>query len=106
MDNEAALFITKNHLSCSNFVEVCALLELYGIKLTEKELYLTKYSYYEMLETFCEVISKHLIEKVKRSKYYSIIMNESTDIGGRKELIIYIKYFDWTENVIHTYKVI
>jgi len=60
---KAALFITKNHLSCSNFVEVCALLQSYGIKLTEKELYLTKYGYYEMLKTFSEVISKHLIEK-------------------------------------------
>ena len=29
-------------------------------------------------------------------------MDESTDIGGIKELIIYIKYFDWTENVIQT----
>ena len=37
---------------------------------------------------------KEQIKRIKYSKYYNLVIDESTDIANQKELMIYIKYFD------------
>ena len=90
----AALFIVKHRLSCNRFVDICNLLKEYNIRLMDNDLYVIQYSFYEIMKTFSETIIKDLNERLKKSQYYSIIVDESTDITSTKELIIYVKYYD------------
>jgi len=102
---KAARFITEQRLPCSKFVDLCEFLRSYrsyGIKLTNNDLYVTSYGYYEILKTFSETTLKNIANKIKKNKFYSIIVDESTDISQSKELIVYVKYFDDQTNEIYT----
>jgi len=83
----AALLVTEHKLACKNFEALCDFLKYLGLKLMDNDLYKTSYGYYEILKTFSEVISSTLIEKIKQSQYFSIIVDESTDASKSKELL-------------------
>lgn len=98
----AALFITQHRMATTKFQPLCEFLQSYGIKLMQNELYMTRYGYYEILKSFNELIMTTMIKKIKESRWYSIIVDESTDITNTKELIVYAKYLDTTKNTIQT----
>ena len=49
-----------------------------------------------------EYLAKEQIKRVKESKFFSLIFDESPDPSSHKDLIIYIKYFDHLEFKIRT----
>ena len=64
-----------------------------------------RYGYVEILKIIkiiSEVILKQQIKRIKNSKQYSKIIDESTDISSHKVLLFYIKYYDDIESQIKT----
>ena len=96
------LFITKQRIAMSKFPTFCEFLKEMNVILTNNNLYQTRYGYVEILKTISEVILKEQIKRIKNSKQYSIIIDESTDMSSQKELLIYIKYYDDIESQIKT----
>ena len=80
----------------------CSFLKDLNIVLTENNLYQTRYGYVEILKIINEVILKEQVKRIKNSKHYSIIIDESTDITSQKEFMIFIKYYDDIEVQIKT----
>ena len=57
-----------------------------NLKLTDEDLYISRYDFLEMIKSMSEFVSKEQIKRVKRSKYFSLIFDKSTDTYSKKEL--------------------
>ena len=73
-----------------------------NLKSTDDDLYFSRYGFLEIIKSMSEYIVKEQIKRVKESKFFSLIFDESTDMTSHKDLIIYIKYFDHSEFKIRT----
>ena len=58
-----------------------------NVTLTNKNLYQMRYRYVEILKIISEVILKEQIKRIRNSKQYSIIIDESTGISSHKVLL-------------------
>jgi hypothetical protein len=91
----AAKFCVGCNLSIRSYPKVCQLLRNSGVRF-KTELYHTEYGFLELLNSASYVLKRKLEDKVKSSSFYSIIIDESTDISSTQELALIIRYFDKT----------
>ena len=88
------LFITQEKIAINKFPKFCHFIKDLGFKLTNSDLYMSRYGYLEILKCFDHNIKKQQLKRIQNSNFYSIVIDESTDLVFSKELIIYIKYYD------------
>lgn len=50
----------------------------------------------EVMEPIGNVIEKKIVEKIKYSKFYSILCDETTDISTEEQMTVCIRYIDLT----------
>ena len=79
------------------YQSLCKLIENFIISLPSK-IYQSIYAFKEILVTMSEVHFKELVKRIKRSPYFSIIDDESTDMASQNSLILYIRYYSDEEN--------
>ena len=48
----------------------------------------------EIIDVTCTLIRKHIIERVKKCRFYSVIADKVTDAANREQLSLVIRYFD------------
>jgi hypothetical protein len=60
--------------------------------------YCNYYGFRELLRSLSDSAFSLLVGKLRKSKYFSLIIDESTDITTTKTLIMYVRYFDFDEN--------
>ena len=48
----------------------------------------------EIIDVTCTLIRKHIVERVKKCRFYSVIADEMTDAANREQLSLVIRYFD------------
>ena len=48
----------------------------------------------EIIDVICTLIRKHIVERVKKCRFYSVIADEVTDAANREQLSLVIRYFD------------
>ena len=48
----------------------------------------------EIIDVICTLIRKHIVERVKKCRFYSVIADEVTDSANREQLSLVICYFD------------
>ena len=48
----------------------------------------------EIIDVICTLIRKHIVERVKKCRFYSVIADEVTDATNRKQLSLVVRYFD------------
>lgn len=49
-------------------------------------------SIHEMQEAICKVISSDVIKELKEAKFYSVLLDESTDISVQQNLLIFVRH--------------
>jgi len=54
----------------------------------------------EIIETIGDIIKNKIINRVKASKYYSILCDETTDISTKEQMTICIRYVDTSSLII------
>lgn len=86
-------FITKENLAMLKYPQLIKLSEEMGVKFPSN-CYQSIYAFKEMLFILSEVCFKKLIELVKQSPWFSILLDESTDIAAHKSVIIYIRFYN------------
>lgn len=86
-------FIAKENLAIVKYPQLIRLMKDMGFNFPSNT-YQTPYAFKEMLLTMSDQCFKILIERVKNSPYFSILVDESTDIETNKSFIIYIRYYD------------
>lgn len=48
----------------------------------------------EFHTTLAEQIEEDILEKIKKSNYYSVLVDETTDIRVREKMVLYVRYVD------------
>ena len=48
----------------------------------------------EIIDVICTLIRKHIVERVKKCRFYSVIADKVTDSANRKQVSLVIRYFD------------
>ena len=48
----------------------------------------------EIIDVICTLIRKHIVERVKKCRFYCVIADEVTDSAHREQLSLVIRYFD------------
>ena len=48
----------------------------------------------EIIDVICTLIRKHIVERVKKCRFYSVIADKVTNAANRKQLSLVICYFD------------
>ncbi|XP_061401029.1 52 kDa repressor of the inhibitor of the protein kinase-like, partial [Musca vetustissima] len=54
----------------------------------------------ELIEIIGEYIQMSIVEEVKRAVFFSVLADETTDISGKEQLSICIRFFDKASNKI------
>jgi len=88
------IFLCQEKLAYSKYPSLCKLTKSFGVKLTDEDLYISRYGCLEIIKAISECIWKRQVFKVKQARHFSLIIDESSDLVSQKELIIYVKYFD------------
>ena len=96
------LFFCKEKLASAKYPAFCRFIKDLGIKLTDDNLYHSRYGFMEIVKSANEIIWNKQVEKIKEAKFFSVIIDESTDICSQKELIVYVKYFDNKAHKVQT----
>ena len=94
-----AYTVAKTHLPISKYADLCKLQLCNDTKLTTK-LYQDDTACSVFLSIISRVLDKNLIEKLQKSTAVGIMIDESTDLGTEKHLIVYINYL--VDGVMHT----
>ena len=48
----------------------------------------------EIIDVICTLIRKHIVERVKKCRFYRVIADKVTDSANREQLSLVIRYFD------------
>ena len=48
----------------------------------------------EIIDVICTLTRKHIVQRVKKCRFYSVIADEVTDAANREQLHLVIRYFD------------
>lgn len=86
-------FIAKENLAIVKYPQLINLMKSMGVTFASN-CYQTIYAFREMLLILSEVRFKELVELIKKSPWFSIMLDESTDIAVNKSVIIYIRYYN------------
>ncbi|XP_063623118.1 52 kDa repressor of the inhibitor of the protein kinase-like [Cydia splendana] len=62
--------------------------------------YISKSTQNDLIECCGELISNKIVNKIKKSKYFTIIADETTDVSICEQLAVCIRYFDVDTNEI------
>ncbi|XP_053406405.1 SCAN domain-containing protein 3-like [Mercenaria mercenaria] len=88
----------KHELPKSAFKELIDLADNLNVELIKDKscepLYTSNYSLNEFHQSISDVIWEGKYEAIIRSQKYGLIIDESTDIGNKKQLLAYIQYLD------------
>jgi hypothetical protein len=90
-------FVCEHNLPISFFANLCKHLQKSG-HIYKNSLYMSHYGFMELCQASSTILKGAILDKVKKSPYYSLIIDESTDLVSTKELALMIRYFDHTEN--------
>ena len=90
----AAYNLAKRELPKEKFTHILDLLEMAGkdLKRDSTVNYTSNYSITEFQASCAQIILEDKLSALTDSPVYSIIIDESTDIGNRKRLLIYAQY--------------
>jgi hypothetical protein len=94
-------FCLDHDFSIVKFRDLCQFLGVMGTKF-KTSLYQTEYGFMEILISMSTILKKELLKRLKRSIYFSIMIDESTDVANVKELAIMVKYFDEEDLMVRT----
>ena len=94
-------YIIKENLAIVKYPTIIQLAKKLGVQFTNN-IYQSIFAFKEILKVLDESIFKSILTKIKLSPYFSIQIDESTDITSEKCLIIYITYFDSDLNIPST----
>ena len=53
----------------------------------------------ELLEGLADHIKENILDELRNSPFFSLLLDESTDVAVEKQLIIYGRYLDSTQTV-------
>jgi hypothetical protein len=98
---QTAKFCLDHNFSITTFKSLCSFLRELGIKF-KTTIYQSEYGFLEILNSMSSILKEDTIRKVKKSKFFSLMVDESTDIADTKELAIIVKYFDHDEYLVKT----
>jgi len=96
-------FLCQNLLSFNKFSDVTSLIfkQILPLILQDSSKNLEIEKHYEndnmcvqFVESISFVIERKVLENIKKSEYYSLLIDETMDISKKEQLIIYGKYFD------------
>jgi hypothetical protein len=90
---KVAYFIVKETLPFSKFLKLCKLLVDLKAYIT-KDLYYDDKSCADLIFCASSVIQKKVLERVKDSKYYGIMINESTNISVIGHLVVFASFIE------------
>jgi hypothetical protein len=86
-------FICDENLPISTFASLCAHLKRVG-HYYKSSLYMNHYGFMEICRAASSIFKEHLIENIKKSPFYSLILDETTDLMSVKELGVMVKFYD------------
>ena len=94
-------FLCKRKIAhTTNFEPLMNFAEYLGVKIKEKigtarnALYTSKQSIHEMIVVLAEVIENDILSKVRKSKFYSIMLDETTDCTVTEQLSVHVRFID------------
>ena len=86
-------FMEKECVPFHKFPSLCNLLVSYNAPMTSK-LYHDKKAYIEMVFGISSVIQRKVLEKVKDSTFFGLMIDESTDISVQGHLVVFVTYLE------------
>lgn len=90
---KCAYYLAKRELPKEEFPHIISLLSELGCQtLSDGNSYTCQKSVNEFQSVCAKVVSINVIEKVLNAGVFSLILDESTDRGNRKRLLVYIQY--------------
>ena len=91
---KAAYYLAKNELPKSHFHSVLELLTSVGVEVKQSSgaTYTSNQSVGDFQRAIASVIREETIEAIRNSGQYAITIDESTDRGNKKRLLIYVDY--------------
>ncbi|MCO5549887.1 hypothetical protein L7F22_003361 [Adiantum nelumboides] len=90
---KAAYFIGKNNLSFAMFPSLLKLMKDTGVK-SMTSLYNDDKSCAEIIHCIAKALMEEALDKVRKSAYFGIMIDGSTDISVHHHLVIYFSYID------------
>lgn len=96
---KAAYFIAKEDLAILKFRELLKLLERCLCPHLPRELYRNRDACHEFVTIIGEYLESELVNVIKDSAYLGIMVDESTDLSVRKNLVIYVNVLDSVGNL-------
>ncbi|XP_065831995.1 zinc finger protein 862-like [Oscarella lobularis] len=94
-------FLCKRKIAhTTNFEPLMNFAEYLGVKIKEKigtgrnALYTSEQSIHEMIVVLAEVIENDILSKVRKSKFYSIMLDETTDCTVTEQLSVHARFID------------
>ncbi|KAL2651800.1 hypothetical protein R1flu_019928 [Riccia fluitans] len=88
-----AYWFGKENITFAKFPRICALLKCVGTDIPEK-LYQCDKACASMIEHISKVISKRTLERIKKSPFYGIMVDESIDIEITFNLVIFVNFIE------------
>ena len=85
---KAAFFLGKETIGYCKFPALCGLLLFVHANITTK-LYHDEKAFAEMLFCISKVVQKKILDRVKNSKYYGIMIDESTDVSVIGHIVVF-----------------
>ena len=89
---KAVLFLARQDMAIIKFDSLCSL--IYDCNGEMIKSYRNTHSASEMLHCLATVHLDTLLQHVRNSPFFSIVIDESTDVAVNKQLIMYVRYIE------------
>jgi len=89
---------TAKYPSLMEFLRLQGCESLSNLDIGKNATYSSRATADEFQEIIASIVEKDLIEKIKASKFVSILMDESTDISVTKKMVVYIRFMNSVES--------
>ena len=95
----AAYHVAKNDLSYSSFPAILELLMFAGCSSIPLDTYHNDKACAMFVNYMNETLFRSQLDRVKKSPFFSLMLDESTDIGNNQNLIIYVSFLEIYEPI-------
>ena len=87
----------QEDIAVIKFDHLCSLIETCGGTVLPS--YRNSHSGNEMLQCLADMHSNHLVSSLSNSPFFSILIDESTDVTSSKQLILYVRFLESSGSV-------
>ncbi|MCO5556716.1 hypothetical protein L7F22_010267 [Adiantum nelumboides] len=95
----AAYQVAKHDMSFCSFEHNLELLQVVDCECVPLEMYRNDKACAMFVQYISEVILKSHVSRINMSPFFSLMLDESTDIGNKQNLIVYVSYLEQCEPV-------